>query len=252
MLIIGIDLAWGDRKSDGVCFLEAGHRDAAVSGYAYPRGDDELLRELSPRVSASAEVLVTIDAPLVLPNVTGTRPVDRLTHRLFHREHAACHPANLTKCPRPPRVLERLSRLGIQPGWEVHKGMKTAAEVYPHPAMIRMFRLPRIIKYKKGSVEARRKEFRRLQRCIRKSLRELFPALKLDRETTKLLKAPWNKPTEDRVDSLFCALIGLWHWKHRGKRSEVIGNLETGFILLPEDLRSETAVQSGKQGGKKA
>ena len=33
----------------------------------------------------------------------------------------------------------------------------------------------------------------------------------------------------------FCALIGMWHWMHRGKRSEVIGDRKTGFILLPEE-----------------
>jgi len=30
-------------------------------------------------------------------------------------------------------------------------------------------------------------------------------------------------------------LIGMWHWMHRGKRSEVIGDRKTGFILLPAD-----------------
>jgi len=26
----------------------------------------------------------------------------------------------------------------------------------------------------------------------------------------------------------------MWHWMYRGKRSEVIGDQKTGFILLPE------------------
>ena len=30
-------------------------------------------------------------------------------------------------------------------------------------------------------------------------------------------------------------LIGIWYWMHRGKRSEVIGDRKTGFILLPEE-----------------
>jgi predicted RNase H-like nuclease len=169
----------------------------------------------------------------VCPNRTGARPVDRLTHTLFHREHAACHPANLTQCPRPPRVLARLATdLGFVAGWQ-GSAPRLAAEVYPHPAMVRLFRLSRIIKYKKGPVVARRREFRRLQRLLRALLAAECPFLALDADTPALLAAPWSKPVEDRTDALFCALLALWHVHHHGARSEILGDLATGFILLP-------------------
>lgn len=190
MLIIGIDLAWGEKKSDGVCFVEATDSTAVVRGFSYPRGDDELIASLQSMLDGSEGALATIDAPIICPNKTGTRPVDRLTHTMFHREHAACHPANSTKCPRPPRVLSRLKQLGFEPGWEMREGARIAAEVYPHPAMVRMFRLPRIVKYKKGSVIERRREFSRLQRLIRKCLLEQFPELTLSAESQKLLRQP--------------------------------------------------------------
>jgi predicted RNase H-like nuclease len=97
-----------------------------------------------------------------------------------------------------------------------------------------MFGIPRIVKYKKGSVVERRKEFRRLQGLLKRCLKEKFPQLAIDAETESLLAQRWSKPVEDRTDALFCALIGLWHWMHQGKRSEVIGDRRTGFILLPE------------------
>jgi predicted RNase H-like nuclease len=219
MLTLGIELAWGDRKPDGICVLDAGSRRSTIVDFAYPQGDAELLAYVKSRLSDKAEAFVTIDAPIVCPNRTGTRPVDRLTHTLFHREHAACHPANSTK------------------GWEIQPGKRIVAEVYPHPAMVRMFRLPRIVKYKKGPVAHRRSEFRRLQNLIASAISELFPSLGLTPNVTSLLREPWSKPVEDKTDALFCALIGLWHWQHRGARSEVIGNLRSGFILLPEDLR---------------
>jgi predicted RNase H-like nuclease len=81
------------------------------------------------------------------------------------------------------------------------------------------------------------KEFQRLQRLMRKLMRQRFPGLTLNQETRNLLMEKWSKPVEDRTDALFCALIGMWHWMHRGKRSEVIGDRKTGFILLPEDGR---------------
>ena len=239
--IIGVDLAWGDRKADGVCVIESLGGESRVESLAYPHGDDEFLGVIERLSAGYSKVFVTVDAPLVCPNRTGTRPVDRLTHRLFHREHAACHPANSTKCPRPPRIRRKLARLGFQTGWDLAVADKLVAEVYPHPAMVRMFRLKRIVKYKKGTVAERSKEFARLQHLIRKLLREQFRDLKLNAEARVLLGSPYSKPVEDRVDALFCALTGLWHVRYWGRRSEVIGDLKTGFILLPEDLRMSHA-----------
>ena len=233
VLLVGVDLAWGEKKHDGVCFLEWDGQRGAVAGFAYPQGDGELLEALLDKTHGYRSVFVTVDAPMVCPNRTGTRPVDRLTHRMFHREHAACHPANFTKCPRPPRIARLLKKHGYRVGWQPTPGKKTVAEVYPHPAMVRMFGIPRIVKYKKGSVAERRKEFRRLQALLKKLLKRRFSGLRMDSETAALLRDDWSKPVEDRTDALFCALIGLWHWKHRGKKSEVIGDRRTGFILLP-------------------
>lgn len=100
--------------------------------------------------------------------------------------------------------------------------------------MVRMFGLSRIVKYKKGKVVERRKEFVRLQKLMRKMLREKFAKVKIGEEVRQLLQEPWSKPVEDKTDALFCALIGLWHWMHQGRKSEVIGDRRTGFILLPE------------------
>jgi predicted RNase H-like nuclease len=242
MVIGGIDLAWGERNRDGVCFIRAGRSGARVLRFAYPRGDEELLQEIQNAMEDDGRTFLTIDAPIVCPNRSGTRPVDRLTHRLFHREHAACHPANSTKCPRPPRILRKLKRLGFRAGWEFNRHPRMVAEVYPHPAMVRLFRLERIVKYKKGRVVERRSEFSRLQHLMGQLLEREFGALELDAEARRLLSLPWTKALEDQLDALFCALLGLWHWTYRGRRSEIIGDVRRGFILLPEDLRrSRTA-----------
>ena len=237
MLIIGIDLAWGDKKPDGIASISMGRSSVSVKGFAYPRGDEELLATLSSMLARQDKAFITVDAPIVCPNLTGTRPVDRLTHTVFHREHAACHPANLTKCPRPVRVREKLEALGIVTGWNLNGSKKLVAEVYPHPAMVRLFKLQRIVKYNKGAVAERRAEFRRLQRLVRRFMAESFPDLILNDETRNLLKTSWSKPVEDLTDALFCALIGLWHVEGRG--SETIGDLSTGFILLPRDQRRQ-------------
>lgn len=235
MRILGVDLAWGERKPDGVCALEVTARGAQVLASGLTRGDEELLAWVTAQAGVGP-ALLAVDAPLVCPNPTGTRPVDRLTHVHFGRFHAGCHPANRTKCPRPPRVAGRLETRGFRLGWELpgaDSRLRLVLEVYPHPAMVRLFGLRERVPYKRGTVRQRRRAFRRLQRLCRACLARHFSRLRLDDGTDALLRARWCKTVEDQTDAFFCALIGYWHWLHRGARSEVLGDLATGFIVIP-------------------
>ncbi len=236
MRIIGIDLAWGEHKGDGVCLIDvdAATDRAEVTGALHLHGDAALLAwldECAPPPHTPA--LLLFDAPLICPNATGSRPVDRLTHTLFGRFHAGAHPANATRCPRPLRLVEALARRGYRVDWRLAAGPRLAVEVFPHPAMIRLLGLARIVKYKRGPVAARRAEFARLQGLLRACLRDGFAELTMTPAQEEILRAPWTKPDEDRLDAFVCALVGFHHWRHAGARSEIIGDLETGFILLP-------------------
>lgn len=238
MLLLGLDLAWGERNPDGLCLVRATRGRAEILASERTQGDEALLawvrRALGPP-SARRQAFAAVDAPLVCPNLTGARPVDRLTHRLFARFHAGCYPANLGKCPRPARIRARLAtELGFNVGWGLPPAVpRAAAEVYPHPALVRMLGLPRIIKYKKGPVPARREEWQRLQRLLGAWLRREHPEWVRNAALRDLLAGALAKDREDRLDAFVCALIAHWHWKHGGERSEVIGDDQTGFILLP-------------------
>lgn len=245
VVILGIDLAWGSRnpnvnnsKKDGVCAIEIVNNKSRVIEIACVDGDKQLLDLITSYKNKSAKSMILIDAPIVCINKTGMRPVDKLTHRLFHREHAACHPANSTKCSRPIRITKEIKKLGIKIGWELKKYSNLVIEVYPHPAMIRLFKLNRIFKYKKGNITNRVREFRKYQRAFRTFLENTFNDLELNQDAVQLFKVKWSKQDEDKLDALFCGIIGLWHYKYRGKKSEIIGNKKSGFILLPIDLRN--------------
>lgn len=247
-IIIGIDLAWGSinnnftqqnkQKSDGVCIISYNKRVFQVKKLLYPNGDEQLLECIAPYIQQAKKTIIMIDAPIVCPNPKGARPVDRLTHKLFFKEHAACYPANSTKCSRPIRLAKSLKRIGFNINWNFQKFSKTLIEVYPHPAMVRLFRLKKIFKYKKGDIVNKQKEFRKYQLAFKKFLSLHFPELELNRDIEKLFKVNWNKKSEDLLDAFFCALLGMWHFKFKGTKSEIIGDLKTGFILLPADLRA--------------
>ena len=235
MQIVGIDLAWGERNGDGLCWLEAAPDGARVVETAHVFGDEALFRWLGDRLPpAPAPAMLLFDAPLLCPNATGSRAVDRLAQARFRQFHAGPHPANVALCPRPLRLAAALgARLGVGIGWRRPRAARLAVEVFPHPALVRWLGLERIVKYKRGPVAARRKEFARLQGLLRACLPVRFPELAGSAALDEALAAPWTKPCEDRLDALVCALVGYQHWREDGRSSEVLGDETGGFILLP-------------------
>ena len=56
--VAGIDLAWGERRPDGICLLHGeGKRVVSVS-YALTRGDDALLAYLRSHLAPAAQTFV--------------------------------------------------------------------------------------------------------------------------------------------------------------------------------------------------
>lgn len=227
--VLGVDLAWGEKNPDGVCAISLSSSGGSVLDCRLVRGDVELLQWVK-MWEGDGSALIAIDAPIVCPNTSGARPVDGLTHRHFGKFYAGCHPANSLRCPRPPRICRALAKNGFAVGW---KGSRVVAEVYPHPAMVRLFGLDQRIPYKRGPVVERRRMFGILQSHLHKFLLQHFPFLAEDREVQRLLQEPWTKAVEDQTDALFCSLIGVWHRLHDGRKTQVLGDTETGFLLVP-------------------
>ena len=236
MCLIGIDLAWGERNGDGLCLLEVNPDGSArVAETAHVFGDEALFRWLEAHLPpAPGPAMLLFDAPLLCPNATGSRPVDRLAQTLFRKFHAGPHPANAARCGRPLRLAAAtVARFGFEIGWREPRTARLAVEVFPHPATVRWFGLERIVKYKRGPLPARRAEFARLQGLVRAFLPGQFPELVESDAQVETLAAPWTKPNEDRLDAVLCALVGYQHWRDDGRSSEVIGDETGGFILLP-------------------
>ena len=242
--VVGIDLAWGERRPDGICLLEGKSADVLRVAHHLVHGDTELMAWLRDNLSAEIPALLCLDAPVVCPNRNGSRPVDRLTHRLFHQVQAGAHPANRTRCARPLRVAAKLQRAGFAIATDWPRKPRAVVEVYPHPATVRWFGLDRTIKYKRGPATARRREFARLQQLISAWLCAHAPQLATHADTRHLLRQTWTKDAEDQTDALICALIG-WQWATRGRRAmEIIGDERTGFMVLPKQNSLDGLLQS--------
>lgn len=228
---VGIDLAWASRNRTGLAVVDDSGRLLASAAV---RSDDEIdawLAELAP-----APTVVGVDAPLVVPNATGSRPAERLIGSAFGRFGASAYPSNRS-IPwfDPPRAELLAARHGwsVDPGRATDRGVPVCLEVYPHAAMIGLFSLPRRILYKKGP--DRRAGFLQLVAHF-----ETIRELRLDEsprwaEIVRLVETPARGDLtriEDEVDAILCAHVA-WLWHHRREALQVFGTLAEGYVVAP-------------------
>jgi predicted RNase H-like nuclease len=112
-------------------------------------------------------------------------------------------------------------------------------EVYPHPALLELFGLRRIIRYKKGKAASRRNGQGDLQRRLCE-LPRFKPPLACTTSLsgflatdTKLLRGADLKANEDKLDAIVCAYIAYYHWLYRWSRSRLFGDVHSGYIVVP-------------------
>jgi predicted RNase H-like nuclease len=188
--------------------------------------------------------VVAVDAPTLISNATGMRLCDRLTHKHFGRYHAGCYPANLGLA-----FAERTVGFGLSleargfahaPTMEAQQPGRYQVEVFPHPATVELFRLERILKYKKGKLAERRVELAKLLDYIVDDLPKLEPRLDLqDFQPEMPSTGAALKDLEDRLDSLICAYVAAHWWYWGMERNWVLGSdvaeeaQATGYIIVP-------------------
>lgn len=239
MQYVGVDLAWGDRARTGVAVLDETGRLVRSTTV---RTDAEIAAVVGP--SDARPRVIAIDAPIIVPNATGSRRAEQLLHKQFGRYDAGAHPSNRS---RPYFDPPRAARLADAHGWDVDParrpdGTRTVAiEVYPHPAMVALFGLGRVLPYKV-------KPGRSLE-----TLRDAWGALldHVDRVCGAVLRTDesprWTeirrtvagatrisevRAAEDEVDAIFCAYLA-WLWGTGDERMIVLGDVRDGYIVVP-------------------
>ncbi len=250
MKFIGIDLGWSSGAS-GLCCLNWENNGLELIECDRQQSLNDILTWIETQISPTEPAIIAVDAPTIIANATGMREADQLTHKHFGRYHAGCYPANLSR-PFAQKTVElglslEAREFAHAPTIEAQKLGRYQIEVYPHPATINLFKLDRIIKYKKGKLAERQLELMKLCQYIRDILPNLEPSLNLHSSTGILpgslgglipLEIPTSiatlKALEDQLDALLCAYIGA-HWWYWGiERNLVLGDRTTGYIVIPQ------------------
>ncbi|NEO23325.1 MULTISPECIES: DUF429 domain-containing protein [unclassified Moorena] len=154
MRFLGIDLGWTSGAT-GLCCLDWFDGTLNLLDLDRKESITDILNWIDHWSPSPEPAMVAVDAPTLIPNPTGMRLPDRLTHKYFGRYHAGCYPANRQR-PFAQRTIE--FGLSLEKRQFIHAPTIThqklgryQIEVFPHPAIVELFNLNRILKYKKGS-----------------------------------------------------------------------------------------------------
>ena len=231
MHFIGIDLAWGERQPTGLAVLDEQARLLHVSAV---RTDDEIVAGLA--AYADGACLAAIDAPIVVTNPAGSRPAEQQLSKDFRRFDAGTHPSNTGKPEfangtRAARVARRLG-LDVDP----RSGRRRRAiEVYPHPATIVLFGLPKVLRYKARpgrDVDLLRAELLTLMTYVEGVVGTDETWAGLRSQVEGATRKSELRRVEDQVDAVLCAYLAHFV-EHRPDLVTHYGDSETGFIITP-------------------
>lgn len=240
---IGIDLAWkSDRNPTGAAVLRGNRSGAKLETLSTLRSHQAVLDFV--RANTRENTVLAIDAPLIIVNETGQRVCETAVGKRYGKHDASCHTSNLKRYKDASSVTLTTSLLadGFVHVRKDHEGREgcIVAEVYPHAAMVALFGLEQIIKYKKGPIATRRlglKEMRTKLEGLTKAKPQILRTdtlrdlLKTDLE---VLSGRALKNYEDILDAVFCAYLAFYFWYWGWKRNELFGDLEGGYILNPK------------------
>ena len=236
MKFLGIDLGWSSGAS-GLCCLGWQDDKLELLDLQCQGSIAEILAWVETWIAPAESGVIAVDAPTLIPNATGMRLCDRLTHQHFGRYHAGSYPANLGLA-----FADRTVEFGLSleargfahaPEIQPRQPGRHQIEVFPHPATIHLFGLTRILKYKKGKLAERRSQLDRLRQYILEVLPTLEPKLAPLALPELPLKGIALKAAEDQLDSLLCAYVAA-HWWYWGlERNWVLGDRATGYIVVP-------------------
>ncbi len=244
MIFIGIDLAWGMRNPTGGAVIKDGQLIAATGTLT---DNDAIIAFISAQLTAGQSAVVAVDAPLRVPNLTGSRPCDKLLSAEWRQYEAGALPGNrkLLGVDGAVRGETLVAQLQATYGFQEvaplpHQSAgRYICEVFPHPAHVALFGLTKTLKYKakpKRTLADRLMAFSAYQRALQ-GLKFAEPPLYLPDALlqTELtgLTGHRLKAYEDTLDAITCAYVAAYLWWHGPSKGRVYGNIAQGHILTP-------------------
>lgn len=245
-IIFGFDSAWTDSPKAPGAICAVGFDHLGQVEFQEPRlvSFIKALEFIEEKRHDYAVSLVSIDQPTIVPNATGSRPVDKVAASLISYVGGGVQPANRSKvgmfCDDAPiwTFLSRLNATDDPLEARTASAGHFVIEVFPalalpalEPAFARRLGAP---KYNpKNRRKFRLEDWRVVSRVVRETARQLGVSGLVEwAEEMRALAHPC-KADQDKMDASICALVGLL-WRAGARNgSVVLGDRESGYMISP-------------------
>ncbi len=262
---VGFDSAWAGNAPGGIASAAFSPDRLVDVRLPEPAGFDEAAEIFEELASTHDYVLVAIDQPTIVPNQTGSRPVDRVAASLISRLRGGVQPANQGKTmsgrtiqskvrmfgPEAPiwRFIQRLDAVQNPPESRSAATGRHMVEVFPALALPALE--PAILERKRAARynPANRRRFSLPDwRLVARAASRHAAALHLDdlaewaRDLAELPKP--SKTDQDCLDAAICLIVAL-HWRKAPRNQvTVIGDAQLGYMVSPVTPATHAILQS--------
>ncbi len=244
MRYLGLDLGLTPRDSSGGVVLEQAEGGVRVASADSLRAHEDTLRWLARNRPRSGCVLA-MNAPVIVENLSGSRPCDKLLAEHFSVYRIDEYANNTVSSSHPRTMAKGLARMGFS-----FDPASTAAErlieTHTPSAQILLFGIDRPIRMKAGPIGGRKEAVARLRELIVEKLCTGVPRLLPSPALDTMLSAhlPDLNGTrlgelEERLEALLVAYIAAWLGENGSEACAFLGDLTRGYILLPDPTRFE-------------
>lgn len=239
---LGLDLGWTPRDPSGGAVLETTESGNLILVTAESlRTHEDTLRWVSKN-RGRGHCTLTVNAPVIIENLSGSRPCDKLLLEHFGRFKIDEYANNNISASHPRTMAKAWMRMGFDP--DPSSESDRIIETHFQAAQIMLFGLDRPVRIKSGPIGSRKESVDRLRELIQERMMDGTPELEPSDALDSILDAhlPDLNGTrigelEERIEALITAYVGAVLGQIGGDACAFLGDLDKGYILLPDPSR---------------
>lgn len=237
MRYLGLDLGWSPRATSAGAVMEATEDGVRLLSAQHLRAHEEVLSWVA-RNRGRGRAILSVNAPLIVENSGGRRPVDEQLEHHFGRYQIDEYAVNTVNASHPRTIARALHRMGfdLDPQAEGDRAVETAAQA----TQILLFGLERPLRTKTGPIGGRKDAANRYRDLIYGKLPFMNPSLGDSDALEDLVGADLGAMNgtrlgelEEKLDAVLCAYVSAWLDLMGPQACAFLGDMRTGYILLP-------------------
>ncbi|MCB9758658.1 MAG: DUF429 domain-containing protein [Alphaproteobacteria bacterium] len=237
MRYLGLDLAWAPRGTSAGAVMEATDEGVRLVSTAHLRAHEDVLGWVARNRGRSGAIL-SVNAPLIVENTGGRRPVDVDLEHHFGRYFVDEYQVNTVNASHPRTIGRALMRMGFEPDPQAEgdRVIETATQ----PTQILLFGLERPLRIKSGPIGGRKDAANRYRELIYGKLPFSEPPLEDSDALEALHEADLGGMNgtrlgelEEKLDAVMCAYVAAFLDLMGPESCAFLGDLHTGYVLLP-------------------